>query len=237
MTDNGPQYTGKAFREFTSTWDIQHTTSSPHYARSNGFIERHVKHVKTIITKCLKEKEDIQVAMLYLRATPNDAKLPSPAEILLSRPLTTLLPSRHEPTSKHYQEHMEERKEKITKHHNATSRDRPLPPLSPGEQVRILNRNTKTWTPGTIKHQCRQPRSYIVETPNGATLRRNRSHLRPITLLSTTKTHSKDIHPPENIPSETQTEGEKQEHSPKTTHATTTRSGRVIKKPGRYSDE
>ena len=43
------------------------------YPRSNGFIERHVKHIKPLIKKTKKQKEDIQLALLNIRATPLDA--------------------------------------------------------------------------------------------------------------------------------------------------------------------
>ena len=49
MTDGGIQYSGKQFKEFTKNWGICHTMSSPHYPMSNGFIERHIRHVKPII--------------------------------------------------------------------------------------------------------------------------------------------------------------------------------------------
>lgn len=31
LTDNGPQYTGQAFKKFVTDWGIKHITSSPHY--------------------------------------------------------------------------------------------------------------------------------------------------------------------------------------------------------------
>ena len=84
---NGPQYTGQAFKTFTETWGITHVTSSPHYARSNGLAERYLRYIKAT----LKKSSDMQLALLNIRATPVDAKLPSPAEMLLGRPLATLI--------------------------------------------------------------------------------------------------------------------------------------------------
>ena len=49
MSDNGTQYIGEAFPKFIQEWNIEHVTSSPRYPRSNGFIERHVKHIKPLI--------------------------------------------------------------------------------------------------------------------------------------------------------------------------------------------
>ena len=98
VSDNGPQYIGKPFQDFVHKWGIQHTTSSPRFPQSNGFIERQVQTIKKIIKKCKKEKQGLHLAMLDLRATPVDSKLPSPAKMLMGRPITTLLPSSTSPS-------------------------------------------------------------------------------------------------------------------------------------------
>ena len=46
MSDNGPPVNGKEFRQFAHEFDFMHTTSSPHFHQSNGFIEAMVKKVK-----------------------------------------------------------------------------------------------------------------------------------------------------------------------------------------------
>ena len=97
ISDNGPQYIGKPFQDFVHKWGIQHTTSSPRFPQSNGCIERQVQTIKKIIKKFKKEKQSLHLAMLDLRATPVNSKLPSPAEMLMGRPITTLLPSRTSP--------------------------------------------------------------------------------------------------------------------------------------------
>ena len=53
MSDNGPQYSGESFKRFTNDWNIKHVTSSPNYPRSNGFIERHLKHIKSALKKTI----------------------------------------------------------------------------------------------------------------------------------------------------------------------------------------
>ena len=55
-----------------------------------------------------------------------------------------------------------------------------LPVLHAGQRVRILNKETHLWSPGEIVTKCAEPRSYIVQTPNGTRLRRTRSHLREL---------------------------------------------------------
>ena len=91
FSDNGPQYSGQPFQQMCEKWGIKHTTSSPHYPRSNGLAESTVKTVKRMLKKCKKTNQDIHLALLNLRATPVDSRLPSPAEMLLGRPVRTLL--------------------------------------------------------------------------------------------------------------------------------------------------
>ena len=124
LTDNGPQYTGQAFKKFVETWGVTHVTSSPHYARSNGLAEWYVRYVKGT----LKKSSNMQLALLNIRATPVDHELPSPAEMLLGQPLATLLPSRTEPGLEKHRERMQERQIAMKKQHDKTSRKRDLPP-------------------------------------------------------------------------------------------------------------
>lgn len=48
-SDSGPHFSGNAYKEFTRRYGIKHETSSPHYPRSNGFIESQVKIVKNTL--------------------------------------------------------------------------------------------------------------------------------------------------------------------------------------------
>ena len=68
-SDNGPQYASAHFTAFCKSWGIEHITSSPNYAQSNGFAERQVRWVKPVIKKCLKTSESIPQALLQMRAT------------------------------------------------------------------------------------------------------------------------------------------------------------------------
>ncbi|KAL0148840.1 hypothetical protein M9458_055849 [Cirrhinus mrigala] len=148
MTDNGPQYTGQPFKKFMADWGIKHTTSSPHYPKSNGFIERHVRQIKSIIKKTIQHKGDVQVALLQVRATPIDSDLPSPAELLLGRPVTTLLPSHADPGKLEHRQCLEKRTTIMKTHHDQCS-GRNLP-LFRGQSVRVLDKERRTWHPGTI---------------------------------------------------------------------------------------
>lgn len=178
MTDNGPQYSGPAWKKFVQEWAIRHVTSSPHFSQSNGFIERHIRYVKSVLKKTMESGGDIQIALLNVRATPVDSKLPSPAEILLGHPIVTLLPSRSDLGKIEHREQLETRKQNMVDNTSNVNKTE-LEPLYPGQNVRILNSNTSKWLPGTVVNKCIEPRSYNVITPQGKILRRNRAHLRP----------------------------------------------------------
>uniref|UniRef100_A0A8C5G6X1 Integrase catalytic domain-containing protein n=1 Tax=Gouania willdenowi TaxID=441366 RepID=A0A8C5G6X1_GOUWI len=176
LTDNEPQYAGQTFQNFITKWGIKHITSSPHYPKSNGFIERHVRHIKSIVKKTLKTGGDLQVALLQVRETPIDSKLPSPAELMFGRPVTTLLPSRGDPGKEEHRLHLQQRTADMKEHHDRSSR-RELAPFCRGQHVTVLNKNRGTWHPAIVVQKCNEPRSYIVQTPNGSEVRRCRSQI------------------------------------------------------------
>ena len=49
VSDNGPPFQSKEFAKFLSGLGIKHTTSSPGYLHSNGFIEWHIQMVKNML--------------------------------------------------------------------------------------------------------------------------------------------------------------------------------------------
>ena len=75
-SDNVPHYSGQAFQYFARELGFQKVTSSPHYPRSNGFIESEVKSVKAALLKAKTTHGDPDMALLCLRTTPIDHKLP-----------------------------------------------------------------------------------------------------------------------------------------------------------------
>ncbi len=91
-SDNGPQYSSTEFQAFRKNWKIDHRTSSPLHPKLNGFAEAMVKIVKGAMQKAKHSGSDPHLALLDLRATPIDAQLPSPAELLYQRCLHTTLP-------------------------------------------------------------------------------------------------------------------------------------------------
>lgn len=176
FTDNGPQYTGQAFKSFISEWGITHITSSPTYSQSNGFIERQIGHIKPLLKKTIASKGDIQITLLNIRATPIDEKLKSPAELMFERPITTLLPSHHNIGHETDRESLQERRDYMMRS-DKSSLKTAHSILYPGQFVRVLSHRNNKWFPGTIVQKDDNPESYLLKS-NGRMLRRNRNHIR-----------------------------------------------------------
>ena len=166
-----------------SKWNIKHTTTSPRYTQSNGLIERQVRTVKGIIQKCVKTGNDTLIALQQHRCTLLDSNLSSPSEILFNRSIRTALPSHHPTLMQQNQqltnEQLLQRRDSMIRDHDRRARPE-LPVLHAEQCVRILNKETHLWSPGEIVTMCAEPRSYIVQTPNGTRLRRTRAHLRAL---------------------------------------------------------
>jgi len=71
-------------------------------------------------------------------------------------------------------------KEKMCEHHNKAARDLPSFPQNQKLYVQVHPQSNQ-WTPATVTKTpvASEPRSYSVETPNGAQLVRNRRFIRP----------------------------------------------------------
>jgi hypothetical protein len=163
----------------TESLGIEHVTSSPHCARSNGFIERQVRTIKDTIKKTKASGGDIDMALLALRTTPIDSRLPSPAEMLFRRKIRGTLPVRIDNRSTQRDEiteGLELRQIDKKTHHDKHAKD--LPPLYTGQQVTVQDYKTGHWNPAVVELKCNEPRSYAVKQSNGQTLRRNRGNIR-----------------------------------------------------------
>ena len=86
-SDNGPQYAADQFKSFPKEYGFTHLTSSPRYPQANGFAERAVRTVKSLLTK----SDDPYVALMSYRSTPLENGY-SPSELLMGRKLRTTIP-------------------------------------------------------------------------------------------------------------------------------------------------
>ena len=182
VTDNGPQFTSSSFRHFSIKYDMEHTTSSPHYPKSNGKAEAAVKSAKRLIKKTATTGEDPYLAILNIRNTPQQGVGLSPSQRLLGRRTKTLLPTTegllktmHSTSDIADKLKLQQARQQF--YYNRTAK--PLKPLQEGEVVRAqpYRINDKSWRKATVNKRLDE-RSYEILTDEGVTLRRNRSHLR-----------------------------------------------------------
>ena len=176
VSDNGPPFQSKEFAKFLSGLGIKHTTSSPGYPRSNGFIERHIQTVKNMLSKSSNTRS-FQEVLADLRTTRIGTGLPSPAEILHGRNLTTR--AQAEIDIKAIRSVLQERQLKMMLDHDTSRRTKKARPLVVGERCHVLGPGNK-WIDAFITGITDSGRSYETQVEaTGKQLTRNRSHIRP----------------------------------------------------------
>ena len=228
--DNRPDYDSQNFKDFAQQCGFIHVTSSPHYPRSNGFIEAHVKTVKNTLKKARAMQSDPYIALMSLRRTPITNKLPPPAELLLGRSIQDNLLRKilRNYASDEVTDRLEHRQD-VQKHFYDRG-CKPLPSLLPGQQVRVQNPTSHKWTPAVIKEELQDfPRSYKVTTPAGAELRRNRQHIR-----EALHTCNKPATEPSLQTTSPQSSASKSKQEEQVKPQVVTRSGREVKPPQKY---
>ena len=70
VSDNGPQFSSREFRQFAMQYGFKHVTSSPEYTQSNGKAEKAVQIVKRLLKKAKENDEDPYLALLDYRTSP-----------------------------------------------------------------------------------------------------------------------------------------------------------------------
>ena len=182
VSDNGPLFQSKEFAKFLSGLGIKHTTSSPGYPRSNGFIERHIQMVKNMLSKSSNTRS-FQEVLADLRTTRIGTGLPSPAEILHGRNLTTR--AQAEIDIKAIRSVLQERQLKMMLNHDSSRRAKKARPLVMGERCNVLGPGNK-WIDAFVTGITDSGRSYETQVEatdiphmHASFLQRNRSHIRP----------------------------------------------------------
>ena len=176
-SDNGPQYASEEMNDFAKRHRFKLVTSSPRYPQSNGFIERMVKTVKQLFS----QSDDHDLALLTYRSTPLPWCGHSPAELSMGRNVRTPLPQINDhlvPTWSYLPKARKDEelfKKKQKDSYDIRHRVKELPPLPDDTSVWVKSGDTPV--PGKVIAKSEEPRSYVVKTPNGGTLRCNRCHL------------------------------------------------------------
>lgn len=173
FTDNGPQFSGKEFKDFAEAYCFVHKTSSPLYPQANGEAERAVRTLKGLFRK----SEDKAAALLAYRSTPLASGF-SPAELLMSRKLRAWIPATTESLQPAVvpRENLlkAEEKEKERERRNYDRGAREVEPANPGDRVFLQKPEGQH---GEIVGRHSAPRSYLIQTDKGI-VRRNRKHFR-----------------------------------------------------------
>ncbi|GBN15559.1 Retrovirus-related Pol polyprotein from transposon 297 [Araneus ventricosus] len=178
ISDGGPPFNSRDFDCFAKSWKFKHAKVSAKYPKSNGKVEKTIQTVKQIFRKTLADSKDPCLALLLYRATPVLGSIYSPAELLMNRKLSTVLPSLsiHRRVKNesyyNYQKKLTDRRAMIKSYR------RTLPELQPGSSVFVQNR-VRQWEPAEVLRQNEIPRSYRIRTYNVEVRTRNRVHSRP----------------------------------------------------------
>ena len=169
VSDNGPEFVGKPYNDFSKHWDFLHITSSPNYPQSNGQVERTIQLVKKTIRKALNDDEDPYLALLAVKASPGPYNSSAPATAMFKRPIRTIIPTVN------YDNDIVNNK--LCQRGDVGSKyTSKLCKLEINDKVRL--HDGKKWSiKGTIVKQLKYPRSYLVLTQNGTKVRRNRRHI------------------------------------------------------------
>lgn len=180
VTDNGPQYSSAAFKEFAKEWQFKHDTSSPGHSQSNGAAEAAVKIAKRLLKRCHASGEDPFKALLNLRNTPTEGMNTSPAQRHFGRRTKSMVPTAEAKLRPGYINPQQEKHLKETRRIEAsTATHKDLKTLNVGETVRIqpLRPNERVWKEATVTKMLNS-RSYEIEDADGHRYRRNRRYLR-----------------------------------------------------------
>lgn len=198
ISDGGPPFNSYEVKKFFEKWKVLHHTTSPHFPRANGQIERTVQSIKNSLRKAEEDGRDIYEVLLDYRIQP--AKdLPSPAELLMGRRLRSFLPAhatRLTPNFDTQETQKMLRERQLIQNKYANRKGTRLPGLVKNARVWFRHKMKKPWKQGTIVQIGPQPRSYLIKGKDGGFYRRNRYHIRPdLSQDNKTSTTVEDFYP------------------------------------------
>ena len=179
-TDNGPQFSSMAFKDFATKWGFSHTTSSPEHPQSNGKAESAVKTAKGLMRKAKHARKDGWMAILAYRNTPTEGLDSSPAQRFHQRRTRTELPAtdaqlKPQLVSEKTGEWLKRKQRRQQRVYNRQAKD--LPQIHVGEGCRV--RRFGRWKRAVVIGRTGpKGRSYIIRTEEGREIRRNRKDIK-----------------------------------------------------------
>ncbi|GBM97754.1 Uncharacterized protein K02A2.6 [Araneus ventricosus] len=177
ISDGGQPFNSRDFDFFAKSWKFNHVKVSAKYLKSNGLVDRTIQTVKQIFRKTLVDSKNPYLALLLYRTTPVLGSIYSPAELLMSRKLSTVLPSLSVHRGVQNESYYNYQKNLIYRRAMLKFYRRTLPELQHGSSVFVQNR-VRQWEPAEVSRQNEIPRSYRIRTYNGEVRTRNRIHLK-----------------------------------------------------------
>ena len=177
VSDNGPCFISKEFKDFLRKNGVMHITSAPYHPASNGLAERAVRIVKEGLRKMKTGAISDKIARLLFqyRMTPQSVTKLSPAELLLGRCLRGRLNLLHPNLA----DRVEKAAEKQKEYHDVHAKERKL---QTGNKVyvKVYEKGGKwKWKKGEIV-KCTGPVSFIVQLEGGIVCRRHLDQLREL---------------------------------------------------------
>ena len=146
------------------------------FPRSNGFIERQVRTIKTALNTALPANKSLETVMLDLQSTPIGPNMPAPQEILDNRTIQHPGRPSHPVDLEKIRNYLTSRKQAQCHQFNKAHRARVLRELLPGQEVLFRSPADDEYIPGTIIEKATAPHSDIIEA-QGKTYCRTREHV------------------------------------------------------------
>ena len=162
VTDNEPCYTSKEFQILMQSMSVNHITSSPHYAQSNGLAEKFVGIIKNLFHKGKKEAQSPYTGLMVYRNTPLNECLQSTMQILQGRQACTDLPLSHDAKAKMGINHIPRPSAEILQVKDK-SLSSPTHDIPIGQHIMYREPNDRRWYPATIIPQLPEKRSYLIK--------------------------------------------------------------------------
>ena len=143
-----------------TTWN---TIPPPHFPRSNGFIERQVRTIKTALNTALPAIKPLVSVLLDLRSTAIRPKMPAPHEVLHNRtiqqPGKPSQPIDLEKVRSFLISRRQAQCDQCNKSHGVGALLEP----PPGQEILFRSPADDKYIPGTIIEKVSALRSYIIE--------------------------------------------------------------------------